>query len=185
MISTNDLKRGMALELDGDLWHVLEYNHQKLGRGSAQVRTKMRNIRSGATVEKTFQAGEKFRRAILDKKSVQYLYREAETYYFMDLESFEQTPLTGEKLGDVTKFLRDGQTLEMLTYQDEPIGMELPPSVELKVIETDPGFKGDTATAGTKPATLETGLVVQVPLFVTDEETIRVDTRSSSYLERA
>lgn len=184
MISTSDLKRGMTLELDGDLWNVLEYNHLKLGRGSAQARLKLRNVRTGTTVERTFQAGERFRRAILDRKEVQYLYHEDATYYFMDTESFDQIQMTGGQLGDTVSYLADSQMLELLTYGDDPIGIELPPSVELTVIQTDPGLRGDTATAGTKPATLETGLVVQVPLFVNEGERLRIDTRSGSYIER-
>jgi elongation factor P len=185
MISTGDLKRGMTLELDGDLWNVLEYNHLKLGRGSAQARLKLRNVKTGTIVERTFQSGEKFRRAILDRKTVQYLYHEDSTYHFMDLETYEQTAMSAEQLGDITSYLKDGQTLELLTYQDQPIGADLPPSVVLEVTRTDPGLRGDTATAGTKPATLETGLVVQVPLFVNEGDRIRVDTRTGQYLERA
>lgn len=185
MISTGDLKRGMTVELDGDLWNILEYHHIKMGRGSAQVRIKMRNLKSGATVERTFQAGEKFRRAILDKKTVQYLYREDGTYHFMDIETYEQTALNQDLLGDVAQYLTDGQTIELLTYQDQPIGADLPPIVELSVTKADPGLRGDTATAGTKPATLETGLVVQVPLFVNEGDRIRVDTRTGAYVERA
>lgn len=185
MISTGDLKRGITIELDGELWQVLEYHHIKMGRGSAQVRMKLRNVRSGATVERTFQAGEKFRRAILDRNTVQYLYREDGTYHFMNTGTFEQTALNADQLGDVVNYLADGQTLDVLTYQDEPIGAELPPSVELEVAQAEPGLRGDTASAGTKPATLETGLVVQVPLFVNEGDHIRVDTRSGQYLERA
>jgi elongation factor P len=184
MISTGDLKRGMTLELDGELWTVLEYNHIKIGRGSAQVRIKMRNVKTGTTVERTFQAGEKFRRAIVDRKPVQYLYHEDGTYYFMDTETYEQTVMDREQLREVTGYLKDNQLLDILTYQDQPIDVELPPNVELEVRQTDPGFRGDTATGGTKPATLETGLVVQVPLFVNEGDVIRVDTRSGQYLER-
>ena len=185
MISTGELRRGMAIELDGELWNVLEYTHLKLGRGSAQVRMKMRNVKTGTTVERTFQAGEKFRRAHLDRKTVQYLYREDGVYHFMDTQTFEQTAMNREQLGDVANYLKDGQTLELLTYQDQPLGADLPPSVELAVITTDPGLRGDTATAGTKPATLETGLVIQVPLFVIEGDRVRVDTRTGQYLERA
>lgn len=185
MISTGDLKRGMAIELDGDLWSILEHHHIKMGRGSAQTRLKMRNLKTGAIIERSFQAGEKFRRAILDKKTVQYLYREDSTYHFMDTENYEQTPLSAELLGDVTNYLTDGQTVELLTYQDEPIGADLPPSVEMTVSQSDPGLRGDTASAGTKPATMETGLVVQVPLFVNEGERIRIDTRTGQYIERA
>jgi elongation factor P len=184
MISTGDLKRGMTIELDGDLWSVLEYHHIKIGRGSAQVRIKVRNVKSGSIVEKTFQAGEKFRRAIIDRKPVQFLYQDDGTYHFMDTETYEQTALSAGQLGDVVSYLTDNQTLDVLTYQDEPIGAELPASVELTITQTDPGVRGDTATGGTKPATLETGMVVQVPLFVNEGDRIRVDTRSGQYLER-
>lgn len=185
MISTGDLKRNMTLDLDGELWTVLEYQHIKIGRGSAQARLKLRNVRTGTTVDRTFQSGEKFHRAILDKRAVQFLYREDGTFIFMDNETFEQTPMTVQQLGEVANFLKDNQQLELLTYQDEPIGAELPPNVELEVVRTDPGLKGDTASGGTKPAELETGLVVQVPLFVNEGDRIRVDTRSGDYLERA
>jgi elongation factor P len=185
MISTGDLKRGITIELDGDLWKVLDNHHIKMGRGSAQARLKLRNLNSGATVEKTFQAGEKFRRAHLDKRTVQYLYREDGTFHFMDTETYEQTALTQDLLGDAANYLTDGQTVDLLTYQDRPIDLELPPKVELTVTRTDPGLRGDTATAGTKPATTETGLVVQVPLFVNEGDRIRVDTGSGQYVERA
>jgi elongation factor P len=184
MISTGDLKRGMTVELDGELQNILEYHHIKMGRGSAQVRIKMRNVKSGAIVERTYQAGEKFRRAIVDRKTVQYLYHEDNMYTFMDTETFEQTTLSTDQLGEVTSYLTDGQTLDVLMYQDEPIGAELPPSVELTVTQADPGYRGDTATGGNKPATLETGLVVTVPLFVNEGDRIRVDTRSGQYIER-
>jgi elongation factor P len=184
MISTGDLKRGMTVELDGELWTILEYHHIKIGRGSAQVRIKMRSVKMGATVERTWQSGEKFKRAIVDRKTVQFLYREDGLYHFMDTESYEQTALTAEQLGDVTEYLTDGRTLDVLTYQDQPIGAELPASVELAVTQTEPGFRGDTAAGGTKPATLETGKVIQVPLFVNEGDCVRVDTRSGQYLER-
>lgn len=185
MISTGDLKRGMTVELDGDLWNILEYHHLKLGRGSAQVRIKLRNVKTGTTVERAFQAGEKFRRAIVDRKPVQYLYHDDDVYHFMDTETYEQLALNTGQLGDARSFLKDGQIIELQTYQDQPLGVELPASVELTVTQTDPGLRGDTATAGTKPATLETGLVVQVPLFVNEGDRVRVDTRSAQYLERA
>jgi elongation factor P len=185
MISTGDLKRGMSIELDRDLWSILEYNHIKIGRGSAQVRIKMRNLKTGTTVERTFQAGEKFRRAIVDRKPVQYLYHEDDTYYFMDTETFEQTAMTAQQLGDIIGYLKDNGLLDILTYEDQPIDAELPPNVELVVSQTDPGFRGDTASGGSKPATLETGIVIQVPLFVNEGEPIRVDTRTGQYIERA
>lgn len=185
MISTADLKRGMTIDMDGELWTILEYHHIKMGRGSAQVRIKMRSVRSGATVEKTYQSGEKFRRAIVDRKSVQFLYREDAMFHLMDTENFEQFAMSEQQLGDVASYLTDGRTLDVLTYQDQPIGAELPASVELAITQTDPGYRGDTATGGTKPATTETGLVVQVPLFVNENDRIRVDTRSGQYIERA
>jgi elongation factor P len=185
VISTGDLKRGITIELDGDLWKILYNHHIKMGRGSAQARLKLRNLNSGSTVEKTFQAGEKFKRAHLDKRTVQYLYREDNTFHFMDTESYEQTALGLDILGDAAYYLTDGQTVDLLTYQDRPIDLELPPKVELAISRTDPGLRGDTATAGTKPATTETGLVLQVPLFVNEGERIRVDTASGQYVERA
>lgn len=185
MISTNDLKRGMTIELDQELWSILEYHHIKMGRGSAQVRIKMRGVKSGATVERTYQSGEKIKRAIVDRKTVQFLYQEDGMYHFMDTESYEQTALSADQLGDVASYLTDQRTLDVLTYQDQPIGAELPASVELDVTQTDPGFRGDTASGGTKPATLETGLVIQVPLFVNEGDRVRVDTRTGQYLERA
>lgn len=184
MISTGDLKRGATIELDGDLWKILDNHHIKMGRGSAQARLKLRNLNTGSTVEKTFQAGEKFKRAHLDKRTVQYLYREDDTFHFMDTESYEQTALGLDMVGDAAYYLTDGQTVDLLTYQDRPIDLELPPKVELVISRADPGLRGDTATAGTKPATTETGLVVQVPLFVNEGERIRVDTASGQYVER-
>ncbi|MGI8967859.1 MAG: elongation factor P [Chloroflexota bacterium] len=185
MISTADLKRGITIELDGGLWNILEYHHIKMGRGSAQVRIKMRNVKTGTIVERSYQAGEKFHRAIVDRRDMQFLYREDDLFHFMDTETFEQLAMSEAQLGDVTNYLVDGSALEILTYQDEPIGAELPTSVELEVGQTEPGFRGDTASGGTKSATLETGLVVQVPLFVSQGERIRVDTRTGQYLERA
>jgi elongation factor P len=184
MISTGELKRGMTIELDGDLQNVLEYHHIKMGRGSAQVRIKMRNVKTGSIVERTYQAGEKFRRAIVDRKTVQYLYHEGDMYTFMDTDTYEQTTLSADELRDVSSYLTDGQTLDLLTYQDQPIGAELPTSVELTVVQTDPGYRGDTATGGNKPAVLDTGLSVTVPLFVNEGDRIRVDTRSGQYIER-
>lgn len=185
MISTGDLKRGMTIDLDGELQNILEYPHIKIGRGSAQVRIKMRNVKTGSIVERTYQSGEKFRRAIVDRKNVQYLYHEDSMYTFMDTETYEQTTLSADQLADDVSYLTDGQMLDILTYQEEPIGVELPPNVVLTVEKTDPGFRGDTATGGTKPATMETGLVVNVPLFVNEGDRLRVDTRTGGYVERA
>jgi elongation factor P len=184
MISTGDLKRGMTLDMDGGLWSILEFHHIKMGRGSAQVRLKIRNVRTGTTVERSFQAGEKFRRAILDRKPMQYLYHEDENYYFMDTETFDQILMSSSLLADVIPYLKDQQMIEVQTYQEEPIGAELPPNVDLQVVQTDPGYRGDTATGGTKPAVLETGVTVNVPLFVNEGDVVRVDTRTGHYLER-
>lgn len=170
--------------MEGGLYRVLDYNHLKLGRGSAQVRLKLRDLRAGHTIERTFQASERFIRARLEHRSVQYLYSEGGLYYFMDNESFEQTPLDANLLGDTLNYLKEDMTMELLMYKDEPVGVELPVAAELKVIETGPGYKGDTATAGNKPATLETGIVIQVPLFINNGDTIKVDTRTGEYLER-
>ena len=185
MISTGDLKKGITIELDGELYQILDWQHIKVGRGSAQVRLKLRDIRAGHTIERTFQAGEKFPRARLDRNTVQFLYNDGDLYYFMDSESFEQSTLSLEQVGDAVNYLKEGMTLDILTYKDEPLNLELPNSVELEVVETDPGFRGNTATASNKPAKLETGITIQVPLFVDKGDTVRVDTRTGAYLERA
>jgi len=184
MISTGELKKGITIEMDGVIYTIIDWQHIKVGRGSAQVRLKLRDIRGGHTIERTFQAGEKFPRARLDRHAVQFLYSEGDLYYFMDSESFEQTMLSRDQLGDAIHYLKEGMSLDILTYKDEPISVELPNSVELEVVETGPGFKGDTATAGNKPARLETGITVQVPLFVNNGDIVRVDTRTGGYLER-
>ena len=184
MISTGDLKKGITIELDGTLYQILDWQHIKVARGSAQVRLKLRDIRGGHTIERTFQAGEKFVRARLDRHQVQYLYNDGDLYHFMDSESYEQSMLNREQLGDAIDYLKEGMSLDILYYKEEPISVELPNSVELEVVETEPGFRGDTATNLNKPAKLETGITIQVPLFVDTGEVIRVDTRTGAYLER-
>ena len=184
MISTGELKKGVAIELDGELWQILDYHHIKMGRGSAQVRIKLRNVKRGQTVERTFQAGEKWPRAFLDRRPVQFLYSDGNDFHFMDTESYEQITLTGEALGDVTQYLTDGMMVDRTSYEGETIGVELPVSVDLTVTSTEPGFAGDTAQGARKPATVSTGLVVQVPLFVQEGDTIRVDTRTGEYQTR-
>ena len=184
MISTGELKKGATIELDGKLFSVMDYSHIKTGRGSAQVRIKFRDVRSGAIIEQTFQAGTKFNRARVERREMQYLYSDDQFYYFMNTETYEQIPVGAEKVGDANKYLKENDTCEVVLYGDEVIGVEMPISVELTVTETDPGFKGDTATGGTKPATLETGLVVQVPLFIEEGTRIRVNTDSGAYIER-
>lgn len=185
MITPGELRRGVTIDLDEQLWTVVDYEHIKIGRGGALVRLKLRNVRTGATVERTFSASEKFRRVFLDRRPVQYLYREDDTFHFMDTENFNQLALDLAQLADDALYLVENTTLEMLMHDDRPVAVELPPSVELRVAETEPGVRGDTAAGGTKPAVMETGLKVQVPLFVSIGDVLRIDTRTGSYLERA
>lgn len=184
MISTGELKRGIVIEVDGEIWQVLEYNHIKMGRGSAQVRIKLRNVRRKQTVERTFQAGEKWPRAFVEQRQVQFLYRDGAEYNFMDTGSYEQFSMSAETLGDAAQYLIDGMMLDRTSYEGETIDVELPVAVDLKVVETEPGFAGDTASGARKSATTESGLVVQVPLFVQIGDTIRIDTRTGDYQTR-
>lgn len=184
MIASGELKKGIIIELEEKLYQVLDYHHIKMGRGSAQVRLKLRDIRSGNTIERAFQASERFTRARLDYRTMQYLYNDGDLYYFMDVESFDQIPLSANQLGDALNYLKEGMSLEVLNHKGELVGVELPIAVELRVIETGPGFKGDTATAGNKPAKLETGITIQVPLFISNGDMVKVDTRTGEYLER-
>jgi len=184
MVSTSDLRKGIAIELDGELWQILDYHHIKMGRGSAQVRIKLRNVKRGQTVERSFQAGDKWPRAYLDRRQVQFLYRDGNDFHFMDTESYDQFTLIAEQLDDAVNYLKDGMLVDRTSYQGETIGVELPITVDMVVTETEPGFAGDTATGARKLATLETGLVVQVPLFVSEGDTIRIDTRTGEYQTR-
>jgi len=184
MISTGELKKGVIIEMDNQLFSILEYQHQKIGRGSAQVRMRIRNIRTGSISDTTVQAGTKFPRVRLEQRQMSYLYAEDNNYYFMDQENYEQIGLSAQQLGDTVNYLKDGMIITVSFYETEPVDVEPPINVELQIVETDPGFRGDTASGGTKPAKTETGLVVQVPLFVNQGETIRVDTRTGTYLER-
>jgi elongation factor P len=184
MISTGELKKGVVIELEGDLWQILDYHHIKMGRGSAQVRIKFRNVRKQSIVEKTFQAGEKFPRATMERRTAQFLFSEGDDYTFMDTETYDQFVITAEQLGDAKEYIKDGLQLDRVSYEGETLGVELPINLDLIVTETDPGFAGDTATGTRKPATLETGLVVQVPLFVSVGDVIRVDTRTGEYQTR-
>jgi len=183
MISSGDLRKGITIELDGKLYQVIDYQHVKMKR-TALTRLKLRDIRDGHTIEQTFQTTEKFARARLDYRRMQYLYNEGDLYYFMDEESFEQMPIDSSQLGDALNYIKEGMSLEVSSYKGELIGMELPITVELQVIETEPGFKGDTATAGNKSAKLETGITIQVPLFINEGDVIKVDTRTGTYIER-
>ncbi|MHC9544335.1 MAG: elongation factor P [Vulcanimicrobiota bacterium] len=184
MITSNDFKNGMTIELDGHLMTIVEFLHVKPGKGSAFVRTKLRNLKSGYVVEKTFRAGEKVTRAIIDKRTMQFLYSSGSDYNVMDTENYEQITLSAEALGDGVKWLKEGMEISVLFYGTDPIGVDVPNFVELKVTETEPGFKGDTATGGTKPATLETGAIIQVPLFINIGELLQIDTRTGQYLRR-
>lgn len=163
---------------------VIEFQHVKPGKGAAFVRSKLRNMRSGSTTEKTFRAGEKIARALIEKKEMEYLYNTGEEYIFMDTESYEQVSLNANQLGDNLNFLKENMRLLVMVFKGEVIGIEMPHSVELAVVETDPGFKGDTASGGSKPAKLETGFVVQVPFFINEGDILRIDTRTGAYIER-
>ena len=185
MISTGEIKRGHTIEIDGQIYQVLEFQHIKMGRGSAQLRMKLRNIRRGDTIEKTVQAGERFPRARLDHRTVQYMYSDGDLYHFMDSKTYEQLALGPNHLGDAVDYLVDGMEVTLNEYQGEPIGVDMPPSVVMTVARTEPGVKGDTATGATKPATMQSGLKVNVPLFVNAGDRIKVDTRTGEYLERA
>lgn len=184
MISVTDFKTGLTIEIDGDLYTVVEFMHVKPGKGSAFVRSKLKNIRTGYTVERTFNANEKVETARIDYREMQYLYKTDDDYTFMDTETYEQLTIPGSKMGDAPKYLKENMTCEIQIYQNEILGVQLPNTVELEVIATDPGFKGDTATGGSKPATLETGTVVNVPFFVEVGDILSVDTRTNQYLKR-
>jgi elongation factor P len=179
LINVGEVRKGINIELDGQLFAVVEFEHIKMGRGGAVVRLKLRNLRSGSTTERTFSASEKFRRAYLDRSRVQFQYAEDGIYNFMDTESFEQVALGRDRIDAEVPYLKENLVVDLLSYAGDPIGIELPITIELRVTQTDPGFKGDTATGGTKPAIVETGLRVNVPLFV-----LKIDTRSGEYLER-
>lgn len=184
MISTNEFRTGLTIELEGDVFSVVEFQHVKPGKGSAFVRSKLKNVRTGAVVEKTFNAGEKLPRARVERREMQYLYNDGESYNFMDTENYEQMALSKDQLGDGVKYLKENMNIHLVMWQGNPIGVDMPNFVELEVVETAPGIKGDTASGGSKPATLETGAVVQVPFFVEVGDVLQIDTRTGSYLKR-
>ncbi len=185
MIGVQDLRKGTTfVDDDGNLYVVLDYQHLKMGRGNATIKTKLRNLRTGSTIEKSFQSGGRVQDVRLDTHTVQYLYRDGDNYTFMDTETYDQPVLNEELLGDKAEFLKEGMTVEILAYEGQPIDVELPTTVDLKVVETAPGYKGDTASGGGKPAKLETGRMVTVPFFVNTGDTIRVDTRTGDYVTR-
>jgi elongation factor P len=185
MATTNDLKNGMVLNLDGQLWTVVEFQHVKPGKGGAFVRTKLKNVLSGKVVDKTFNAGVKVDTATVDKRTMQYLYRDGEDFVFMDMQSFDQINVPGDTVGDAASFMLENQEAVIGLHEGAPLFVELPASVVLTVDYTEPGLQGDRSTGGTKPATVETGYTVSVPLFITTGEKIKVDTRDGSYLGRA
>lgn len=185
MATTNDLKNGMVLNLDGQLWTVVEFQHVKPGKGGAFVRTKLKNVLSGKVVDKTFNAGVKVDTATVDKRAMQYLYRDGEDFVFMDMQSYDQITIPAATVGDAAHYLLENQDAVVGLHEGAPLFVELPASVVLAVEYTEPGLQGDRSTGGTKPATLQTGLVVQVPLFITTGEAVKVDTRDGSYLGRA
>ncbi len=184
-ISTNDLKNGMALNLPEGLMTVVEFQHVKPGKGGAFVRTKLKNFRTGAVIEKTFRADEKVGRATIDKREMQYLYREGAAYVFMDNESYDQLHVPTDALGEAVKYLKEGDSAVLPMWEGEVLGVDLPAAVELLVAETEPGIQGDRVSGARKPATMETGLVVQVPLFIETGEKLKIDTRTGEYLTRA
>ncbi|HEX4161058.1 MAG TPA: elongation factor P [Acidimicrobiales bacterium] len=184
-VSTNDLKNGMSLDLPEGLFSVVEFQHVKPGKGGAFVRTKLKNVRSGAVIERTYRADEKLEQAIIDKRDMQFLYRDAADFIFMDTTSYEQMTASPDLLGDAPNYLKEGDSANLQMYNGEIVGVDLPAAVELTVTETEPGIQGDRVSGARKPATLQTGLVVQVPLFVNTGDVIKVDTRSGEYLTRA
>ena len=185
MISSNDFRNGITIVIDGQLWTIIEFLHVKPGKGSAFVRTRLKNVKTGSTVERTFRAGEKLERAIVDNRDMQMLYNDGDGFHFMDTETYENVTIQRELIGGPADFLKDGTKVAVQFYDGNPIGVDVPAHIELAVTETDPGFKGDTATGTTKPAKLETGTTVQVPLFVNPGDIIRIDTRDRRYISRA
>ncbi|MCY7390984.1 MAG: elongation factor P [Leptolyngbyaceae cyanobacterium CAN_BIN12] len=184
MISSNDFRPGVSIELDGNVWRVVEFLHVKPGKGAAFVRTKLKNVQTGSVVEKTFRAGETLPQANLDKITMQYTYKDGDNFVFMDMESYDETQLSVAQIGDRVKYLKEGMEVNVVRWGEKIMEVELPNSVVLEITQTDPGFKGDTATGGNKPAIVETGAQVMVPLFITTGERIKIDTRTDSYLGR-
>ena len=185
MISAGDFRNGLCFEMDGQVYQVVEFQHVKPGKGAAFVRTKYKNVKTGSVVERSFNPNEKFEQAQLERRDMQYIYADGDLYYFMDVDTYEQTPIHSDKIGDGTKFLKEEMICKVLSYKGEVFSVELPITVELVITECEPGVRGDTTNNANKYATLETGAVVKVPLFVNQGEKIRVDTRTGEYLERA
>ena len=185
MVTAGDFRNGVTFEMDGGVYQIIEFQHVKPGKGAAFVRTKIRNVITGAVVEKTFSPTDKYPTAFVERKDMEYLYNDGSLYYFMDLETFENIPINADILPDSFKFVKENEQVKILSYKGNVFGVEPPFFVELVITHTEPGFKGDTAQGGTKPAELETGAVVKVPLFINEGEKIRIDTRTGEYMERA
>ncbi len=185
MITAGDFRNGLTFDMDGQVMQVVEFQHVKPGKGAAFVRAKIKNVISGSVIERTFNPTDKFENAFIERKDMQYLYADGNLYYFMDVESYEQMPLNADKLGESFRFMKENMVVKVLIYRGNVFGVEPPNFVELQVTETDPGFRGDTATNVLKPATLETGAVVKVPLFIDTGDVIKIDTRTGEYLERS
>lgn len=185
MISAGDFRNGVTFDLDGQVFQIVEFMHVKPGKGAAFVRTKIRNVMTGATVERTFNPSDKMQKATIERKDMQYLYNDADLFYFMDVVNYEQIPVNRDTLGDSLKFVKENTVVMVLSYNGNVFGIEPPNFVELEIIETEPGFKGDTATGATKIAKVETGALIKVPLFVNQGDVVKIDTRSGDYMERA
>jgi elongation factor P len=184
VIAAGEFRNGITFELDEQVFQVVEFQHVKPGKGAAFVRTRLKNVVTGATIEKTFTPTDKMPKAHIDRRDMQYLYNDGNLYYFMDTENYEQLPLSAEQIGDYLKFIKENMVVKILSYKGDVFGVEPPTFVELEVTHTEPGFKGDTATGATKPATLETGAILKVPLFINEGDIVRVDTRTGEYMER-
>ncbi len=185
MIDTSDFRNGLSIILDGDIYTIVDFQHVKPGKGGAFVRSKLKNVRNGAVTDKTWRAGEKMEQAILERRTMQFLYSMDNEYHLMDNETYDQIAVDRSAFSDAVKYLKEGQEVSVLSHEERVIGVELPITVELEVAETDPGVRGDTASGGSKPATLETGAVIQVPFFINVGDKLKVDTRTDAYLERA
>ena len=185
MISAGEFRNGITIEFEGEIYVIVEFQHVKPGKGAAFVRTKVRNLVTGSLLEKTFRPSEKMPRAHIERKDMQYLYNDGNLYFFMDTESFEQMEINASDVGDSLKFVKENESVKVMSHNGKVFGIEPPMFVELKIADTEPGFKGDTATGATKPATLETGAVVAVPLFINVDDVVKVDTRTGEYLGRA
>lgn len=185
MITAGDFRNGITFEMDGQIYQIIEFQHVKPGKGAAFVRAKTRNLKTGSLVERTFNPADKFEVARMERKNMQYLYADGDLYYFMDVETYDQIPLNSSQLGDSMKFMKENEIVQILSYKNEVFGVDPPNFVVLEIIQTEPGYAGNTATGATKPATVETGAQIKVPLFVNTGDMVRVDTRTGEYMERA